>query len=133
MTDLDFLDEEDFILDEPMTFEDYAMQVMDKCFYPDSVIYPAFGLLSEAGEIADKLKKHFRDGPYDHVACEDGVAELPAEFRMGLAHEIGDVLFYCCALASDIGYDLEEIAQLNIEKLESRQLRGKLSGSGDYR
>ena len=125
------IDEE--LFDEPMTFEDYAMQSMDKCFYPDAVIYPAFGLLSEAGEIADKLKKHFRDGEIDTVACEDGVAELPAQLRMDLAHEIGDVLFYCCALASDIGYDLEEIAQLNIEKLESRQLRGKLSGSGDYR
>ena len=45
MTDLDFLDE-DFDYDEPMTFEDYAMQVMDKCFYPDAVIYPAFGLPS---------------------------------------------------------------------------------------
>ncbi len=132
MTDLDFLDE-DFDFDEPMTFEDYAMQAMDKCFYPDSVIYPAFGLLSEAGEIADKLKKYFRDGEIDQVACEDGVVELPAELRMGLAHEIGDVIFYCCALASDIGYDFEEIAQLNLEKLESRQLRGKLSGSGDYR
>jgi len=131
--EIDFEYDEDFWTDEAMTFDDYAMQAMDKCFYPDSVIYPAFGLVSEAGEIADKLKKFYRDSDIDHVSCKDGVRELPAELRLDLAHEIGDVIFYCCALAGDIGYDFEEIAQLNLEKLESRQLRGKLKGSGDYR
>ena len=130
---VELMNDMDTWVEEPMTFDEYAADAMEYCFYPDSVIYPAFGMLSEAGEIADKLKKHFRDGAVETVSCEDGVDELPAELRLGLAHEIGDVLFYCCALASDIGYDLEEIAQLNLEKLESRQLRGKLTGSGDYR
>jgi hypothetical protein len=37
------------------------------------------------------------------------------------------------ALASDIGYSLEDIAQINMEKLKSRQERNKIEGEGDNR
>jgi hypothetical protein len=43
------------------------------------------------------------------------------------------VLWYCAALANDIGYSLDEIGELNIGKLHSRKVRNKLRGSGDNR
>ena len=52
---------------------------------------------------------------------------------MSIARELGDVLWYVTAIASDIGYDLEEVAMLNLEKLQDRQSRDVLTGSGDYR
>lgn len=50
-----------------------------------------------------------------------------------IAYEIGDCLWYISLLADDIGWDLESIAKLNIDKLQDRVNRGKLSGSGDNR
>lgn len=79
------------------------------------------GLVGEAGELANKLKKHLRDG-------------IPLSFvKQGMAAELGDVLWYVANLATELGYDLNDIANFNVEKLKSRQERGTLSGSGDVR
>lgn len=77
------------------------------------------GLVGEAGEVAEKLKKSFRDN-----------AVLDKEDMM---KELGDVLFYVAALANLYGGNLQEVAELNVSKLESRQKRGVLQGSGDNR
>ena len=77
-----------------------------------------FGLVGEAGEVAEKVKKYYRD----RVLNEEDVAK-----------ELGDVLFYVAGLAGHLGYDLSAIAAMNMEKLQSRKDRGKLQGSGDER
>jgi len=84
-------------------------------------IYPALKLSGEAGEVAEKIGKALRDG-------------VPMrEARPGLKAELGDVLWYVAMMARDLGYDLEDIAQSNLDKLASRVLRGKIGGSGDDR
>lgn len=123
---------EDFFENEPMTLEQYQTAAMEKAIYPDALIYPMLGLQGEVGELSEKLKKYFRDNDYE-VTIEDAVTELPAELRYAMALECSDVLWYITAVASDLGYDLEEIAELNIEKLDSRQRRKKIKGSGDFR
>jgi NTP pyrophosphatase (non-canonical NTP hydrolase) len=55
------------------------------------------------------------------------------ERRRAMAKELGDVLWYVSQITSELGLELEEIAQANLEKLLSRQRRGVLSGSGDER
>ena len=77
------------------------------------------GLVGEAGEVAEKLKKSLRDG-----------AVLDKE---GMIKELGDVLFYVAATANFYGSTLERVANLNRTKLDSRQKRGVLKGSGDNR
>jgi NTP pyrophosphatase (non-canonical NTP hydrolase) len=85
--------------------------------------YPALGLAGEAGEVAEHAKKAIRD---------DG-AEITEVRRAAMAKELGDVLWYVAQLATELGLDLGEIAEGNLEKLLSRQRRGMLHGSGDER
>ena len=47
--------------------------------------------------------------------------------------EIGDVMWYCATLARDLGYELDDVAQMNVDKLRSRMQRNHLTGSGDNR
>jgi NTP pyrophosphatase (non-canonical NTP hydrolase) len=87
------------------------------------LLYPAFGLAGEAGEVAEHAKKVIRD---------DG-GEVDSERRAAIAKELGDVLWYVAQLASELELSLDEIAEENLQKLLSRQRRGVLSGSGDDR
>lgn len=109
----DFMDE--------MLFNEYQKEACKTAIYPKQykVIYPAMLLCGEAGEIANKVQKHMRDG-------------TPLDDK-DLAKELGDLLWGVANMAEDLGYDLDEIATMNIEKLKSRMRRGTLSGSGDNR
>jgi NTP pyrophosphatase (non-canonical NTP hydrolase) len=82
------------------------------------LIENTLGLCGESGEIAEKIKKYFRDEDYSK---EDIVKEL------------GDVLFYVTALTNHIGSDLETVMRSNIKKLQDRKKRNKIQGSGDNR
>ena len=93
--------------------------------YPSDVgmMYCALGLCGESGEVADKLKKVIRDNN----------GELSDEVRLQVGKELGDVLWYVANLSTELGFSLEEIARMNIEKLRSRSERGVLGGNGDER
>lgn len=106
-----------------MTLNEYQQKALETAIYPHPIIYPALGMCGEAGEVADKVKKVLRDNN----------CEFTDEKNYEIAKEIGDVLWYCATLSRDLGYTLDEIAEMNYEKLRSRQLRGMLHGSGDNR
>lgn len=108
-----------------MELSDYQQSARRTAEYPRSawLSYPALGLAGEAGEVAEHAKKAIRD---------DG-GEVTEERRAAMAKELGDVLWYVSQLATELGLDLDEIAQTNLDKLLSRQRRGVLSGSGDER
>lgn len=131
MRDL-FEDEFDDILDSSMTFYEYAEQAMNFAVYDGCLIYPSLGLTGEAGEFSDKVAKLLRD---DVLPLDGGdpVIDLDIDDRFALAKELGDVLWMVTAAANDLGFDLDEIAQINIDKLSSRHRRGSLRGSGDNR
>lgn len=108
-----------------MNMNDYQNQASRTAIYNDAdvIIYPALGLVSEAGEVAGKVKKVLRD--------HNG--NFSPEDRWAIADEIGDVLWYIAALCFDMGTPLEVVAQRNLDKLNSRLARGVLGGSGDNR
>lgn len=109
-----------------MNFTDYQDQARKTAIYsPEyALIYPALGMTGEAGEVAEKVKKWLRDGNIDPDA---------------LHKEIGDVLWYLANICSDMQeefnhvYSLENAANGNIKKLQSRMKRGVIVGSGDER
>jgi NTP pyrophosphatase (non-canonical NTP hydrolase) len=108
-----------------MNFDEYQKQAITTKMYPEGLAIPyvTLGLVGEAGEVAEKIKKVIRD--------ENGV--VSEEKKKELTKELGDVLWYIAAMADELGVPLSEIAKQNIEKLQSRKERGKLQGSGDNR
>lgn len=106
-----------------MEVNDYQKKALETAIYPNPIIYPTLGLTGEAGEVADKVKKVLRDN--NSVFTDEKKKEI--------AKEIGDVMWYCATLSHDLGYSLEEICEMNYEKLKSRKERGMLHGNGDNR
>ena len=109
-----------------MELNDYQRESRKTALYPDvgsNVIYPTLGLVGEAGEVADKVKKILRD--------KKGVFDKNS--KDAIKFELGDVLWYISQLSSELGYKLEEVASANLQKLNSRKSRGKIQGSGDNR
>lgn len=108
-----------------MNFSDYQIEAVKTAIYGEGIkiSYPALGLAGEAGEVCNKVKKIFRDN--------EGV--ISQEKRADLSSEIGDVLWYCAALAKDLDLNLEDIAVSNIAKLHARRKAGTIQGSGDNR
>lgn len=108
-----------------MELNDYQKAALKTAIYPKNqqVIYPVLGLCGESGEVAEKLKKIYRDK--NSVIDESD--------RLAIAKELGDVLWYLSVLANDLGMDLEEIAQMNIDKLNMRKKKNMIGGSGDDR
>jgi len=79
------------------------------------------GLLEEAGEVAGVFKRLLR-GDFDQPTA-----------AVKLEKELGDVLWYLARIASDNNWTLQSVAQSNLDKLESRQIRGAILGTGDNR
>ncbi|MDX1377497.1 MAG: nucleoside triphosphate pyrophosphohydrolase family protein [Anaerolineales bacterium] len=109
-----------------MNFNDYQTKSRMTAQFPSighPVIYPTLGLVNEAGEVAGKIKKVFRDKG----------GEISEETRSALKAELGDVLWYLAQVATELDLSLDEIAEYNIDKLMDRLERGKIRGDGDDR
>lgn len=110
-----------------MTLEEYQKQALTTVISSDSefrdLLHWVLGINGEAGEIAEKIKKIIRD--------KNG--EVSESDKTELAKEVGDVLWYLAVFAHHLGVPFEQIAQQNLDKLQSRKARGVLGGSGDNR
>jgi NTP pyrophosphatase (non-canonical NTP hydrolase) len=108
-----------------MTFEEYHEGAKTTAIYPNkgnNFIYPTLGLAGETGELVNKIKKVVR-----------GDTDLTPELNIIIQSELGDVLWYADALATELGVSLSDIADENLKKLASRMDRNKLMGNGDKR
>ena len=109
-----------------MDFKTYQKKARLTAQYPNlgsNNIYPTLGLVVEAGEVAEKVKKVIRDkkGGFDDAS------------KKAIKKELGDVLWYLSNLCNEFGFSFEEVALQNLEKLRLRASKGMISGSGDDR
>ena len=88
-----------------------------------AIVYPTLGLTNEAGEVAGKVKKIFRDKG----------GKISDQDREALKEELGDVLWYLTQICTELDLTLQEVAETNIDKLFSRLERNQIRGDGDHR
>lgn len=108
-----------------MNFNEYQKKALETAIYGEGakIIYPTLGLTGEAGEVANKVKKVLRDNK----------GEFDEWRKLQIIDEIGDVLWYIAALTNDLGYELEDVAKINVTKLENRRKNNTINGEGDNR
>lgn len=96
-----------------MTINEYqnkALRTDSAITDKERIINGVLGLCGESGECADIVKKHLFQGH-----------DLDAEH---LAKELGDVAWYIATTSYAIGYDLETILRMNVDKLQKRYPKG---------
>ena len=117
-------------------YQDRAMSTcMDTCMNP---VYMLMNLGAEVGELQSKIAKAVRSGVADInenrlVFREQIGMEFIHPFMESLAYEIGDILWQTAGIAKALGFSLDEIAMMNLNKLASRKERGVIDGNGDNR
>lgn len=130
-------------MSDELSFNNYQKLMTQTAIYPETnvvhmhkgiiganYIYPALGLVDEAGEVAGKVKKILRD-KIGQIKNDDGV--IDPEIKDMITKELGDVLWYISQLAREFEIKLQDVANENVEKILSRQERGTIQGSGDNR
>ena len=106
---------------KPIHLDDYAEWVENKIVTTGDkrILENTMGFIGETGEFFEKIKKHVRDNtPLD---------------KDSVTLEAGDVIFCFVALLNVLDIKVEDVLRKNMEKLDSREKRDKIKGSGDYR
>lgn len=116
-----------------LSLNDYQTRATRLAIYPGQrtplgLSYAALKLAGEAGEVTENIGKAIRDDGYMTTT-----QQLTAPRTSAIVKELGDVLWYVAAIARELGYDLDTVAMVNLNKLNDRKTRGVLQGSGDDR
>ena len=103
----------------------YQKYIKETHKYPSEfgIVYPVLAICGESGEIAEKVKKIYRD--------HNGI--ISEKDRTAIKKELGDVLSYIVGTANYLDLSLEEIFEVNYQKLIKREATNTISGSGDDR
>lgn len=123
-----------------MTLNEYQEQAMTTCMpSSNNFSYMFLNLVGEVGEFASKVAKAIRkdnayiggqtevDAPNDlNITCVD-----INTFVEELKKEAGDVLWQLSGLCTVMGWSLEDVAQMNLDKLAARKAVGTIDGNGD--
>lgn len=125
-----------------MNVDEYQDTTLETAIYPgrgtgsrDAILYAAVGMVGEAGEALEVIKKLLR-GDFDPAPQSElrpDQAHTSYAFRERLKAELGDVAWYWNRLADELGYHSSDILADNLEKLRDRTARGVVQGSGNDR
>jgi len=101
-----------------MELNQYQYEAMKTRLSTADDLYALFNLSGEVGELHSLVAKKIRDNKLDMDLVKK---------------ELGDILWCLAAVVGDFGFTLEDVAEVNLAKLQKRKSRGTLTGSGDNR
>lgn len=124
-----------------LTLNDYQEKAMTTCM-PSSknISYMLLNLVGEVGEFASKIAKQIRKGnltigsdKYPNCLLHGSTMkrEVHDTINEELKKEAGDILWQLSGLCKVMGWDLEDAAKTNLDKLAARKAAGTIDGSGD--
>lgn len=118
-----------------MEFKEYQEKAMTTCMpSSNNFSYMFLNLVGEVGEFASKVAKHIRKGnAYISGSSDLYFNDFPelSEQERELMKEAGDILWQLSGLCTVMGWSLEDIAQMNLDKLAARKAAGTIDGNGD--
>ena len=108
---------------------------MESC---ENYSYMMDNLVAEVGEFAGKVskakrKKEIKFDEEGHIIYWDMKPDRIEDFEAELMKEAGDILWQLSGLCHVFGWKLQDVAQMNLDKLASRKQRGVIDGNGDNR
>lgn len=116
-----------------MNLNEYQEKAMTTCMESsNNFSYMFLNLVGEIGEFASKIAKSIRK---ENSTIHDNVLYIP-DSRIEsneLKKELGDVMWQVAGLCKVMGWDLEDVCQMNLDKLQSRKKRDVINGDGDNR
>jgi NTP pyrophosphatase (non-canonical NTP hydrolase) len=131
-----------------MELNEYQEKAMSTCMPScKNISYMLLNLVGEVGEFSSKLAKAIRKNQVSIggktsvnrnilTVRDDSPEALEFDvlsFDDELKKEAGDILWQLAGLYRVMGWNLEDVAQGNLDKLASRKARGVIDGSGDNR
>ena len=127
-----------------MKLKEYQERVMSTCMPScENFSYMLLNLVGEVGEFASKVAKAIRKeklaiGWKEESQEADENNLIPTcsyfdwkEMDEELKKEAGDILWQLSGLCKVMGWDLEDVAQTNLDKLAARKAAGTIDGNGD--
>ena len=122
---------------EQLTLNEYQKKAMTTCMESsDNMLYMMMGLCEEVGELQSKFskgirKKHIEATSLNNFRCFDMEYNEYEEWLELVQKEVGDVLWMVAGFCNVMGWSLEEVAKLNLDKLAARKAVGTIDGNGD--
>ena len=118
-----------------LTLNEYQEGAMSTCMESsNNFMYMLSGLTAEVGEVNDKIAKAIRK---EWIKIDNNkivpLQGCPLDFTIELAKEISDIQWFVAGMSATIGYELNKIGNINLDKLASRKQRGVIDGNGDNR
>lgn len=122
-----------------MELQTYQEKAMTTCMESsNNFSYMFLNLVGEVGEFASKVAKEIRKGNIviGATAMPNKIMPYVNEDEWWakdeeLMKEAGDILWQLSGLCSVMGWSLEEVAQMNLDKLAARKVAGTIDGNGD--
>lgn len=122
---------------EQLTLNEYQKKAMTTCMESSgNMLYMMMGLCEEVGELQGKFskgirKKHIEATSLNNFRCFDMEYNEYEEWLELVQKEVGDVLWMVAGFCNVMGWSLEEVAKLNLDKLAARKAVGTIDGNGD--
>lgn len=117
-----------------MELNEYQKQAMTTCMSTsENFSYMFLNLIGEVGELASKVAKYIRKDKAVVVNNKLMLVDVSDEEKEDLQKELGDILWQLSGTCSIFGWNLNDIAQQNLDKLASRKERHVIDGNGDNR